>query len=489
MDTPPSNYNPEQSMLNGGTDSSIIKVMGGGGERGGGGGGEGGGEAPNGYNETSSLLEGGIDVSIQKVVGGGSSDDTLPDIQIIRNYDSVDIQQFNDFITNLKTGTKLNTLIKKFKDILQTQDDKNKVLHYVHNRSIIETSALNSTNSNNIVQIKIIPLNTKKIIVLPPLHNDKPEYRFFSQIQYLIQNNYMDIDFVISRNIIVVSLQSFPIDTNQPLQFLYYKMKVSNYNSYFVVNNPYKLLYPKENGILITTKDVLPLPQDNDLMPTEFDSIIEQNITAMKYRGKKDTAISTFDIIYGDDSDPTESLQNYNFSLYDNIAVITLVEEDFKTINIDIEGKLYRIRIPLHDNDIIVQQWSKHKFTKDEMKLIEDLHLDNIENFDVPKFLFYLSYFKCYNDISLLTRKECSVFKNYLSQLYNHHLVEKEKKESKDTGFTILSSALDTAGNKLRINYKENGSDEEKTVDIDKKYVNYELSNEELIDAVKNAIV
>ena len=490
----PANYNPDQSMLNGGTDASIIKVMGGGGVEGEGGV-EGGGGAPNGYNETISLLEGGIDVPIQKVFGGGSSDDTSPDIQIISHYDSVDAQQFNNFLTNLKTGTKLNSIIKKFQDTLRTIDDKNKVLHYVKKNTIIETSALNSTNSINIVQIKIIPLSTKKIIVLPPLHNDKPESLFFSQIQYLIQNNYMNIDFIIARNIIIISLQSFPQNTNQTLQFLYYKMKISNYDSYFVVDNPFKLLYPKDNGILFTTKEqqYITLPQDNDVLPTEFDSIIEQNIKSMKYRGKKDSNISTFDIIYGGDLDPTESLQNYSFSLYNHIAVITLVEEDFKTINIDIEGKFYRIRIPLHDNDITVQQWHKNKFTKDEMKLIEDFHLDEIKDFDVPKFLFYLSYFKCYNDTSLLTRKECSVFKSYLSQLYNYHLVEKNTKESINIGFIIISGALDTGGNKLIITYKENNSNEEKSVEIDKKYKDYiernELTNKDLIDAVKEAIV
>ena len=64
---PPTNYNPDQSMLNGGTDVPIMKVMGGGGVEGGGGG------APDGYNASVSLLEGGIDVPIEKVVGRGRS--------------------------------------------------------------------------------------------------------------------------------------------------------------------------------------------------------------------------------------------------------------------------------------------------------------------------------------------------------------------------------------------------------------------------------
>ena len=41
-------YNPNESMLSGGTES-IMKVMGGGGDT-----------APDGYNETQSMLSGGI---------------------------------------------------------------------------------------------------------------------------------------------------------------------------------------------------------------------------------------------------------------------------------------------------------------------------------------------------------------------------------------------------------------------------------------------
>ena len=60
MDQPPSNYNPNESVLSGGIDVPIMKVMGGGGE----------GVAPDGYNETQSLLSGGLDAPIIKIEGG-----------------------------------------------------------------------------------------------------------------------------------------------------------------------------------------------------------------------------------------------------------------------------------------------------------------------------------------------------------------------------------------------------------------------------------
>ena len=63
MDSAPPNYNPNESMLSGGTES-IMKVMGGGG-------GLESGAPGNGYDETQSVLSGGIE-QIQRVEGGGS---------------------------------------------------------------------------------------------------------------------------------------------------------------------------------------------------------------------------------------------------------------------------------------------------------------------------------------------------------------------------------------------------------------------------------
>ena len=70
-------YNPNESVLSGGTES-IMKVMGGGGV----------GEAPNGYNETKSMLTGGIE-PILKVEGGGdgNTDESNVSIRYVSNYD------------------------------------------------------------------------------------------------------------------------------------------------------------------------------------------------------------------------------------------------------------------------------------------------------------------------------------------------------------------------------------------------------------------
>ena len=490
MDNPPSNYNPEQSMLNGGTDVPIMKVMGGGGvEKGGGV--EGGGGAPDGYNASVSMLEGGIDVPIEKVFGGGANQkegaDDSPDVLFVEHYDTVDTATFNTFLNVLQpsatdlSGSKLLRLIKKYKEKYTILDSKHKFLHYVKNGKVIETSALNNSGTN--VQIQFIPLSTKKIIVLPHVDDVKT---YFSQIQYLIQNDYMEIDeernFKIKRHIVVISLKPFPIDSDKTVEFLYYKMKISNYNSYYLVDNPSKLIYPKDKGILFTTKETqsVPNPQGNSVSPYDFENIIEQNIKTMKYRESKDT-ISSFDTIYGDVDSPEPTVaDSYYFSLNTSIAVITLVEEDFKTITVDIQGKLYRIRIPLYKNDITYQQWEKKKYTKDEKKLIYDLQLQEIPEINISDFLFHLSYFKCYNDVSLLTKNECSVFKSYLSIMYKYYLQSNEIKESAKVpgpnNFTIVRGAVDTISGKVRIYYLDT-SGKEKYINIAGTYKENLLRN------------
>lgn len=490
---PPTNYNPDQSMLNGGTDIPIMKVMGGGG----------GGGAPDGYNASVSLLEGGIDTPIEKVFGGGGeANQEVLDILFVEHYDTVDTTTFTTFLNLLQpstsdlSGSKLVRLIKKYKEKNTILDSKHKFLHYVKNGTVIETSALNNSGTN--VKIQFIPLSTKKIIVLPHVTDAKT---YFSQIQYLIQNNYMEIDeernFKIKRNIVVISLKPFPIDTNKSLEFLYYKMKISNYNSYYLVDNPSKLIYPKDKGILFTTKETqsVPKPQGNSILPDDFENIIENNIKAMKYRESTDI-ISSFDTVYGDVDNPESTVAtSYNFTLNTNIAVITLAEEDFKTITVDIQGNIYRIRIPLYKNDITHQQWDKRKFTKDEKKLIYDLQLQEIPNFNISDFLFHLSYFKCYNDVSLLTKNECSVFKSYLSIMYKYYLQSNEIKESAKVpgpdNFTIVRGAVDTISGKVRIYYLDT-SGKEKYINIADTYKTNLLQNgiedKDIIDAVGRAI-
>ena len=157
----------------------------------------GGGAAPDGYNASVSLLEGGIDIPIEKVFGGGgeANQETL-DILFVEHYDTVDTSTFNTFLNALQpsttdlSGSKLVRLINKYKENNTILDSKHKFLHYVKNGTVIETSALNNSGTN--VQIQFIPLSTKKIIVLPHVGDDVKKY--FSQIQYLIQNNYMEID-------------------------------------------------------------------------------------------------------------------------------------------------------------------------------------------------------------------------------------------------------------------------------------------------------
>ena len=538
-DQPPPNYNPNDSMLNGGNDNVIMKVMGGGGTIGGGDG-----TAPNGYNETQSLLSGGIDTPIIKVEGGGPQEEALEkarrnsyergqkkeeserkdtptnmdslaeeldqtrrqnsntptnmaslaekldqtrrneankkrekreerkwerrgktnivpnisslynepsseikedikqtnleNIRIIKSYDKADQDEYKKFIG--KINNKLDSAISK----LENQIVVLRKLHYILDQRRIEVSSINTKNLQGYEAVRFIPLNTKTIIVLPPVEKD-PKV-FFNMILFLKQNNYLSIksgEFLLKRNIFVIHCS---IDRNVKLNnYFYLKLKKNN-NNYEIMNdeyenpqnkkpinekNPYKIVYPKavdrSKALLFSN---IPLNKSsglNDVLPTNFDIINENNISLMYYKKSDSTFNNEFSVISGGNND-TETPTNYNITLNKYIAIIDLVDEDVYTVNVDINGNLYRIRVPYikDPSDKVYASWQKNRFTDDEQRLLDDLYVNEIDNLRSPlakaDILFQLSYFKCFNDISLLTKSECLSMRENLETIYKHVL-------------------------------------------------------------------
>jgi hypothetical protein len=195
------------------------------------------------------------------------------------------------------------------------------------------------------------------------------------------------------------------------------------------MNVPYKIVYPKEidgsKGLLFSN---IPLSKPsglNDLKPTDFNAITEYNIGSMYYTKLEDTYNEEFSKISAGDND-TDKPTSYSITLQKKIAVIDLIDEDPNTINVDINGIFYRIRVPYLKSfsDKVYNSWLKNKFTTDERRLIEDLYLDEIPDLTTrkPEILFQLTYFKCFNDVSLLTKSECTLMREHLEKIYQYIL-------------------------------------------------------------------
>ena len=488
-DQPPPNYNPNDSMLNGGNDSAIMKVMGGGGLGGGLGGGEG--TAPNGYNETQSLLSGGINIPIMKVEGGaigdpenvGLNQDRLDEIQaeenskkamaeyykkhgkekreerkwekrgeknvvpyigdlfkeeeikaentkhnealvrIVKEFRKADDKEYNKFIGSLK-----RVLDKAINEIKRELLPLEKKLNYKKQKTI-EISSVNTKSLGSYEAIKIIPLKTKNIIVLPPVKNPLD---FFNMILFLKQNKFLTIknnEFVLKKSCFVIVSS---IDTKvKELEYFNLQMKLRNLN-YEVMDDPYKLIYPLEPKPILFTNKVLNKPDDiNDLEPTDIDTIIEENIQIMYYKNKSETYGGEFYKVQSgsSDTDPVSD-DSFDITLNKYIYVIEVGAEDSHTITADIHGQLYRLRVPFTKSldDKVYGSWVNGKYMYNEEELINDLDLQSINTFSSSKiadFLYNLTYFKCFNDTLLLTSGECQAMRTDLELIYKH-ILEKE---------------------------------------------------------------
>ena len=475
MDNPPSNYNPNESVLSGGINSTtpITMVQGGGSA-----------EMLDNYNETASVLDGGItniNAPITQIQGGAASTDSS--IQIVKNYNMLDETQYNAFIQKFSATGRFQPAAARLKKIFEKEYNETP-LHYTKSGTYVESSSINSRNTDNLIQIKFVPPSTKSLIILPAISEPKD---FVNQLMFLINNQYLTInsknEFILERNIFVISLA--PLDTSDTSNYFYYKLKLSNLYSYYRVGEPFVFIVRKEiedkKGILIGKsgfKFLNPINK-NDLMPTDYDIIIEDRIDIMKYKGDPSKTYDNFYMITDGDDPESSILNDYTFTLEKNIAILDLIDEDVEHVNVDIQGEKYRIRLPLTPNktlDKVYNAWENKKYERDELRLIKTLNLEDIVDLDISQFLFHLSYFKCFNDASLLTKQECTYMKKELQKVYLYSLKKHSKKISKlstdgvDTRDiqSIQCNAIDASSDNVTpictVTYLDNN--ETKTLDV-----------------------
>ena len=591
-------YNPNESMLSGGTES-IMKVMGGGGVA----------KGPDGYNETESMLSGGIE-PILKVEGGGDKEESNVSIRYVSHYelDNDALSYYNNNIPNSISDIQAD--IDRNKNSIKTKDGLFRKKHYHYNKNgktvIPDTPADNLRG--NITQIKFIPKNTREIIVLPPVYNDP--YIFFKQLAFLKDSKYILENNKLANNIFVVSLEPFIKENNreikpkimdlnkqkdklnnernrlnkttqsrisdvenfydfwandkyddtslnigftfdrvndfntafqnrigeikekddidklifcinkmryytnrylfenkneklddnsknlnktltsifnslkgknqsggdltysQLLQHYYLNFKNINYDSYYVVDQPYTLVYPTKvgikEGIYFTSegKNDFPKPIDkkDELLPTDNEEINDYNISSMAYKNNEDTnqkfTENDYYIISNGDNDVETHNTSLTFKLKKNIAILEVSSNDIPIVAVDIKGESYRIRVPQESTtrDSTYSAWIGKQYTKHEKKLLDDLNFIQMVNDKqkpdnyIANFLYYLVHYKCFNDTSLLTKNECNIVRDALKDLYKYKLYNKEgslrlyqqsnKSHYKNTKINCVSAGL-----------------------------------------------
>jgi len=393
----------DESILSGGISNSvaeapILPVQGGGG-----------------MGEIS-LLDGGIG-EIKVVEGGGKAEEN---IQIIKTYnDILEPEQYKVFKQQYAEK------IKQVKKLDYTET----ISHYSKKG---QTNI--PTNSTGYIKIKIIPLKTKKLIILPPISQtaSNPDEIYINQIMFLIGNNYMSIDsnknFIIRNNIFVISLSPFHmIDTY--INYFSYIIKKSNPYKYYIVRQQFNaFLYPNTETPILISYDEFDFKKaaEIDIPPTDYNTIKTKNIKSMQYKPANDEEYENVPTITNGEEDTDPVGEDYSLKLNNYIAVITLVDEDTRSINIDLQGNKYRIRIALvkSNADTIYSSWSNGKWEMDEKKLLQDLYIIDpiLPDFSIPDFLFNLAFYKCFDDVSLLTKAECSSMKDMLAKLYSRAL-------------------------------------------------------------------
>lgn len=568
-------YNPNESMLSGGTES-IMKVMGGGGDT-----------APNGYNETQSMLSGGIE-PILKVEGGGiNTEESNISIRYVSNYelDTDALVYYNNNIP--KDISDIQNEINRNKKEIETKDIMFRKNHYYYNKNGKAVTVANNL-TGSLTEIRFIPKNIREIIVLPPVDGDP--YNFFKQLAYLKDSKYILDNNKLANNIFVISLKPFlsknddnikpkimnlsrekerlnkekerlnktsssnnieieniydfwaddkyddtflnigfiydrikefnssfenrtsnikekndidklkfcickirfyrdkyisenpdenidniinddsnninsiyaslqgnnqsggQVSNSELLEHYYLNFKNINYNSYYIVNEPYTLIYPKKvgfkEGIFFTTDENRSFPkslnENKDLSPIDNEEISDNSIISMVYKNSIDRNKvfndNDYYIISNGSSDVEINNTSPTFNLKKNIAILQLSSSDIPIVAVDVEGQSYRIRVPElpESKDTTYKGWLNKQFTKHEQKLLDDLNFiqmvkDNNKSVDyIANFLYYLVHYKCFNDTSLLTKNECNIVRDALKDLYKYNLYKKEIKSGAD---------------------------------------------------------
>jgi len=294
------------------------------------------------------------------------------------------------------------------------------------------------------------------------------------------------------------------IENESFIKHLYLKLKKDNFNSFFITNDSYTIIYPKsisdKNGIFFTskTKRDFAQPKDkNDLLPTNTEIIQERGIMSMIYESSEDERFDDTDyfVISSGEEDPNIHNTELTFFVNTFISVLEVSNTAIKTTIVDMNGSLYKIRMAGTQGkaDITYVNWKNRKFTKDESRMLEDLDLiemlndknksisektieveDKTSN-DIAQFLYYITLYKCFNDVSILTRRECEITRSFLRDLYKYKLTRKHKENMEesgeyDTGVKVRCSAVDVKTNTIvcKIIHKKDGKREVDTVEITK---------------------
>ena len=448
MESPPPNYNPNESMLNGGTDVPIMKIMGGGG----------GDNNLNGYNETQSLLNGGLDAVIEKIEGGAdpsSADPSaasvsgLDSLEIVDNYREVenkatDRKDYEKLVKLIQKSKSITTIISRLKNAINTKSKY--IFHYVNKgNNLLERT--NLPIADNQIIIRYIPSSARYIVVVPILTDP---YDFFLFVKFLIIGDLCTIDqnnsYILRTGVYIVffGLSNDNKSEYEILEYLYLKFRGTNIHQTYLITNyddiekkqgiinekvMYSSIINGNKTIGFNNGDFFK-PNDNSLDITNLELVQEYGIKALKYN-TSDATYEDIEIIKSGDSDPTSKPSNFNFSLKNKLAIIRLKELDITYQTINIYGKTYKIRVPRFTDlrDPIYKQWTDGNYKGDEIFLIEKLNLNDLLGEKLPKFLFYLSYFKCFDDVSLLTRHECEEMRIYLNDIYIKLYEYKNEKE------------------------------------------------------------
>ena len=125
---------------------------------------------------------------------------------------------------------------------------------------------------------------------------------------------------------------------------------------------------------------------------------------------------------------------------------------------------------------IIIKDDKGKKHTFYNLKeLINYLGLDKFQEFNIPEFLFLLTYHKCFSDVSLLTRAECSNLRGNFERIYMNILKQYDVDiDESDTinmvDFLCDAIKLDDQNIVCNVTYPKAGQIAKIRVEIDKKY-------------------
>jgi hypothetical protein len=224
---------------------------------------------------------------------------------------------------------------------------------------------------------------------------------------------------------------------------LRYRLKIPNFDRVIFIEDSVTVLYPaflNNMYLFITTRGVdkiFDAYTEQNLSITNFDTINTNSIRSYTYKENQTTEpyiSKLINFIQPGDKDPENSdNESYNFTLKEKIAIIKLKETDTRSVSVDLQGTTYKVRLPTTQSsgDKVYAAWRNKKFTPDEKRLLDDLNILFFDEIPVEDFLYYLSFYKCFNDTSLLTDNECKTMRGYLEILYQKEVdyFNFEKKE------------------------------------------------------------